>query len=197
MQLSGAEFLVKSLESNGAKYVFGVPGGHLLKFYDALYDSPQITPILTKHESGASFMATGYAQVSSKIGVCTGTVGPGATNLVTGVASAYMDSIPILVITVQVGSSAVGKGACQEGTGEGRSIDHVEIFDGMSKYASRVYTGAKLHETLRNALRVSLNGRQGPSHIDIMSEVLATKFEVEENWLTERVERYPSAGPLF
>ncbi len=194
MKLTGAQLLVKSLESNDVKYIFGVPGGHLLKFYDALYDSKEIIPILTKHESGASFMATGYAQVSGNIGVCTGTVGPGATNLVTGVASAYMDSIPILVITAQVGSSAVGKGALQEATGEGRTVDHVEIFDAISKYATRVHSGIKLHEAFRNALRVSLNGRPGPSHLDIMSEVLATEFEAEDYWLKERIERYPLAG---
>ena len=194
MKLSGAELLIKSLESNDVKYVFGVPGGHLLTFYNALYDSKQITPILTKHESGASFMATGYAQVSRGIGICTGTVGPGATNLVTGVASAYMDSIPILVITAQVGSSAVGKGALQEATGEGRTIDHVEIYDGITKYSVRVHSGTKLHEALRNALRLSINGRPGPCHIDVMSEVLASDFEVEASWISERVVRHTSGG---
>lgn len=194
MKLTGAQLLVKSLETNDVKYIFGVPGGHLLKFYDALYDSKTIFPILTKHESGASFMATGYAQVSGNIGVCTGTVGPGATNLVTGVASAYMDSIPVLVITAQVGSNAVGKGALQEATGEGRTVDHVEIFDAISKYSTRVHSGIKLHETFRNALRLSLSGRPGPSHLDIMSEVLATEFEAEEDWLKERVEHYRSIG---
>ncbi len=194
MKLTGSQLLVKSLEANDTEYIFGIPGGHLLKFYDALYDSRGITPILTKHESGASFMATGYAQVSGKTGVCTGTVGPGATNLVTGVASAYMDSIPILVITAQVGSSAVGKGALQEATGEGRTVDHVEIFDAISKYSTRVYSGVKLHEAFRNALRLSLNGRPGPSHLDIMSEVFATEFEAEEDWLKERIELYRSTG---
>ena len=81
--------LVKALEYNNVKYIFGVPGGHTLKFYDSLYESQKIKPILIKHESGASFMATGYAQVSGEIGICTGTFGLGATNLTTGVASAY------------------------------------------------------------------------------------------------------------
>jgi acetolactate synthase-1/2/3 large subunit len=194
VRLSGAELLVKSLESNDAKYVFGVPGGHLLKLYDALFDSRQITPILTKHESGASFMATGYSQVGGGIGVCTGTVGPGATNLITGVASAYMDSIPVLVVTAQVGSSAVGKGALQEATGEGRTIDHIEIYDGITKYSVRVHSGAKLHEAVRNALRLSINGRPGPCHIDVMSEVLAGEFEVETSWISERAVRYSSGA---
>ncbi|MBN1190114.1 MAG: thiamine pyrophosphate-binding protein [Dehalococcoidales bacterium] len=186
---------MKSLESNNVKYIFGIPGGHLLKFYDALYDSREISPILTKHESGASFMAVGYAQVNGGFGVCTGTVGPGATNLITGIASAYMDSIPVLVITAQVGSSAVGKGALQEATGEGRTVDHLEMFSAISKYSTRVYSGQKLHEALRNALRVSLNGRPGPSQLDIMSEVFATNIEIEKDWLKERIERYSSAGP--
>ena len=126
MKVSGANILVKMLEANDVEYVFGVPGGHLLKFYDAIYHSKKLVPILTKHESGASFMAAGYAQVSNKIGVCTGTVGPGATNLITGVASAYMDSVPLFIITAQVGTSIIGKGGLQEATGVGRTIDHVE-----------------------------------------------------------------------
>lgn len=117
MKLHGSQILVKLLEANDVKFIFGVPGGHLLKFYDSLLDSTQITPILTKHEAGAAFMATGFAQVSGKIGVCVGTVGPGATNLVTGVASAYMDSVPLLVLTAQVGVSTIGKGGLQEATG--------------------------------------------------------------------------------
>ncbi|MFA9409243.1 MAG: thiamine pyrophosphate-binding protein, partial [Candidatus Dadabacteria bacterium] len=112
MKIAGSDLAVKILEKNNVKYTFGVPGGHLLKFFDSIRDS-NITPILTKHESGASFMATGYSQVSQNIGVCIGTVGPGATNLVTGVASAYMDSVPILVLTAQVGNSAIGKGGLQ------------------------------------------------------------------------------------
>jgi thiamine pyrophosphate-dependent acetolactate synthase large subunit-like protein len=94
------------------------------------------------------------------------------------------------VITAQVGSSAVGKGALQEATGEGRTVDHVEIFDAISKYSTRVYSGLKLHEALRNALRVSINGRPGPSHLDIMSEVFATKIEIEEDWLRDKIEHY-------
>jgi len=194
MKLYGSELLVKVMEANEVRYIFGVPGGHLLKFYDSLYYSKQITPILTKHESGASFMATGYAQVNGGIGVCTGTVGPGATNLTTGVASAYTDSIPLLVITAQVGTSAVGKGALQEATGEGRTIDHVELFDGMSKYTTRVFSVNKLHEALRNALRVALNGRPGPVHLDIMAQIFAAEIEMNKAALSEQIERYPVAG---
>jgi acetolactate synthase-1/2/3 large subunit len=188
MKMNGAELLVKSLEANDVKYVFGVPGGHLLKFYDSLYDNKQITPVLTKHESGASFMATGYAQVSRSFGVCSGTVGPGATNLTTGVASAYMDSIPLLVITAQVGTTAVAKAALQEATGEGRTIDHVELFDGMSKYSTRVLSTGRLHEAFRNALRLALNGRPGPAHLDIMAHVFATEIDADEGALQEKIQ---------
>ncbi len=194
MKIFGSNLLVKLLEANDAKHIFGVPGGHLLKFYDALFDSEQITSILTKHESGASFMATGYAQVSGKIGVCTGTVGPGATNLTTGVASAYMDSVPLLVITAQVGANAVGKGGLQEATGEGRTVDHVEIFDGLSKYATRIFLTSKIHETFRNAVRTAINDRPGPVHLDILSDVFANKIDVNESLLKEKIERYPIAG---
>jgi acetolactate synthase I/II/III large subunit len=194
MKISGAELLVRVLESNDVKYVFGVPGGHVLKFYDSLYDSKQITPILTKHESGASFMATGYAQVEGTFGVCTGTVGPGATNLTTGVASAYMDSIPLLVITGQVGITAIGKGGLQEATGEGRTIDHVEFFDGITKYSTRILSTSRLREAFRNSLRVALNGRPGPAHLDIMAHVFLNETEEDDSSLIEKIVRFPSAG---
>jgi acetolactate synthase-1/2/3 large subunit len=182
------------LESNEVRHIFGVPGGHLLKFYNSLFDSKQIMPILTKHESGASFMATGYAQVSGKIGVCTGTVGPGATNLTTGVASAYMDSVPLLVITAQVGTSTFGKGGLQEATGEGRTIDHVEIFDGITKYATRVFSIGKLREAFRNSVRIAINGRPGPTHLDVLADVFASETDIDEQIIKEKVLRYPLCG---
>jgi len=189
MKLAGSDIITSILESNGAQYIFGIPGGHLCKFYDSIYFSNKITPILTKHESGASFMATGYAQVSNKIGICTGTVGPGATNLTTGVASAYMDSIPLLVITAQVGSSAIGKGGLQEATGVGRTVDHVEIFDGMSKYSERITNVARVSEAIRNAYRLAINGRPGPVHLDIMANVFAAEADISENELNGKTNR--------
>ncbi|MCJ7731736.1 thiamine pyrophosphate-binding protein, partial [Candidatus Bathyarchaeota archaeon] len=167
-------------------------GGHLLKFFDSIKES-NITPILTKHESGASFMATGYAQVSGKLGVCIGTVGPGATNLVTGVASAYMDSVPILVITAQVGNSAIGKGGLQEATGQGRTVDHVEIFDGMTKYSTLVNNGIKLNQSFNNAIKLALNGRPGPVHLDITADTFASEIEVDEKAI-KKISRMPMGG---
>ncbi len=192
MKISGSDLAVKILEENEVKYSFGVPGGHLLKLFDSIRDS-NITPILTKHESGASFMATGYAQVSGKIGVCIGTVGPGATNLVTGVASAYMDSVPILVLTAQVGNSAIGKGGLQEATGQGRTVNHVEIFDGMTKYTTLVNNGVKLGQAFNNAIKLALNGRPGPVHLDITADTFASEIEVDEKTIT-KIKRIPMYG---
>jgi acetolactate synthase-1/2/3 large subunit len=136
MKGSSADILVKYLEQEGVEYLFGVPGGHLLPLYDALYKNSSIKPILAKHEAGAAFMAYGYAVTSGKIGVCCGTVGPGATNLVTGVAAAYMDSVPLIALTAQVGTTAVGKGALQEGAGVGRTIDQVALFEKITKLST-------------------------------------------------------------
>jgi acetolactate synthase-1/2/3 large subunit len=195
MKITGSDLIIKLLEANRVKYVFGVPGGHLLKFYDSLFHSDELIPILTKHESGASFMATGFAQVSGKTGVCTGTVGPGATNLTTGVASAYMDSIPLLVLTAQVGLNAVGKGGLQEATGVGRTIDHVELFDGLSKNSERVLAINKLREAVVNALRLAVNNRPGPTHLDIMANIFTGETEIDENQLSNEILTYSSVAP--
>ena len=192
MKIFGSDLAVKILEENEVKYTFGVPGGHLLKLYDSIRES-NLTPILTKHESGASFMATGYAQVSGKLGVCIGTVGPGATNLVTGVASAYMDSVPILILTAQVGNSAIGKGGLQEATGQGRTVNHVEIFDGMTKYSTLVNNGIKLEQSFNNAIKLAINGRPGPVHLDITADTFASEIEVEERMI-KNIKRIPMYG---
>jgi acetolactate synthase-1/2/3 large subunit len=192
MKIVGSDLAIKILEANNVKYTFGVPGGHLLKLFDSIKDS-KITPILTKHESGASFMATGYSQVSQNIGVCIGTVGPGATNLVTGVASAYMDSVPILVITAQVGNSAIGKGGLQEATGQGRTVNHVELFDGMTKYSTLVNNGIKLGQSFNNAIKLALNGRQGPTHLDVTADTFAAEIEVDEN-IIKKINRITTSG---
>lgn len=179
MKGSSAEIIVKYLEQEGVEYVFGVPGGHLLPFYDALYKSSTIKAILAKHEAGAALMAYGYAVTSGKIGVCCGTVGPGATNLVTGVASAYMDSVPLLVLTAQVGTTAIGKGALQEGAGVGRTIDQVALFEKITKMNIMEIRAKNMADTIRRALRVALSGRQGPVHIDLPADVQAEVVEAD------------------
>ena len=177
MKGSAADILVKYLENEGVEYIFGVPGGHLLPLYDALYKNGNIKPILAKHEAGAAFMAYGYAVTSGKIGVCCGTVGPGATNLITGVASAYMDSVPLLALTAQVGTTAIGKGALQEGAGVGRTIDQVALFEKITKLSTMELRGKNLPDTIRRALRVALSGRPGPVHIDLPADVQGESIE--------------------
>jgi acetolactate synthase-1/2/3 large subunit len=178
MKGTGAEILVRYLEQEGVRYVFGVPGGHLLAFYDALRGS-SIVPVLAKHEGGAAYMATGYAHVSGELGVCCGTVGPGATNLVSGVAAAYMDSQPVLAITAQVGTISIGKGALQEAAGEGRTFSQVQLFGSLTKYSTMVTRPDKLAETIQRALRIAFSGRPGPVHLDLPADVLRGQVEEE------------------
>src|SRR4051812_32251982 len=113
-QISGAQSLVRSLEEIGVEVVFGIPGGAILPAYDPLFDSERLRHILVRHEQGAGHAATGYAQATGRVGVCMATSGPGATNLVTPIADAYMDSVPIVAITGQVPSGAIGTDAFQE-----------------------------------------------------------------------------------
>jgi len=114
LMLKGAEILLKCLEEEGVDIVFGYPGGQILPVYDALYQQSKIKHILTRHEQGAVHAAEGYARASGKVGVCISTSGPGATNLVTGIADAYMDSVPIVAFTGQVGTAMIGRDAFQE-----------------------------------------------------------------------------------
>ncbi len=169
MKGTGAEILVRYLENEGVTHVFGLPGGHLLTFYDALARS-SITPILAKHEGGAGYMAAGYALAGGGLGVCCGTVGPGATNLVSGAAAAYMGSLPLLVLTAQVGTSTIGKGGLQEAAGEGRTFSQTRLLSAVTKYSTMVTHADKLPETLRRALRIAMSGRPGPVHLDLPAD---------------------------
>lgn len=176
---TGAEIIVRYLEEEGVQYLFGVPGGHLLQLYDALYSSKKIKPVLTRHEGGASFMACGYALATGKIGVCCGTVGPGATNLITGVAAAYADSIPLLVLTAQVGTTTMGKGSLQDSTGRGRAISQVGLFSNICKLSMMETRSENIAATLRYALRLAYDGRPGPVHLDIPADVLKGHAQFE------------------
>ena len=178
MKGTGAEILVRYLENEGVKYVFGLPGGHLLTFYDALRQS-SITPILAKHEGGAAYMAAGHALAGGGLGVCCGTVGPGATNIVSGVAAAYMGSLPMLVLTAQVGTSVIGKGAIQEAAGEGRSFSQTQLLSSVTKYSTMVTHASKLPEALRRALRIAMSGRPGPVHLDLPADTQRGQVEDE------------------
>ena len=177
MKIKAGELLVRYLEQEGVEFVFEVPGGVLKPINNALSDSKQITPILAKHEEGAAFMACGYARVSGKLGVCMGTSGPGSTNMMTGVASAYGDSTPILVLTGQVSTSTFGKGALQESTTDG--IDVVAMYKPVTKYSAMVYKGSMLPEMIRRALRHAFSGRPGPVHLNLPRDVMQEEIDLD------------------
>ena len=161
MKIKVSELIVKYLERLGIEYIFGMPGAHILPVYDSLYDS-DINTILAKHEQGAAFMAGGYARASGKISACITTAGPGATNLVTGVANAYADKLPVLVITGETSTHIFGKGGLQESSGEGGSIDQTELFKGITKYNKIIERTDYLGQVLNQASRILLSPNSGP-----------------------------------
>ena len=171
MQLTGSEILIECLKEQGVDTVFGYPGGAILNVYDELYKhSDEITHILTSHEQGAAHAADGYARATGKIGVCFATSGPGATNLVTGIATAYMDSIPIVAITCNVGVSLLGKDSFQE-------IDIAGVTMPITKHNYIVKDVNDLADTIRKSFAIAKKGRPGPVLIDIPKDVTANKAE--------------------
>lgn len=174
MQLTGAEIVIECLKEQGVDTVFGYPGGAILNVYDALYKhSDEITHVLTSHEQGASHAADGYARATGKVGVCFATSGPGATNLVTGIATAYMDSIPVVAITCNVGVSLLGKDSFQE-------IDIAGVTMPITKHNYIVKDVKNLADTIRKAFTIARTGRPGPVLIDIPKDVTANKCEYEK-----------------
>jgi acetolactate synthase I/II/III large subunit len=159
------DVFLRYLRAEGARVVFGVPGGLLHPFFTAVAEAPDFRLVVAKHECGAAFMADGYARVSRTLGVCAGTSGPGATNLLTGVAVAFSDAVPLLVVTGQAPSHALGKGAAQETAPE--DIDIVAMFKPITKYSAMVPGPAKMAHHLRRALRLALTERPGPVHLNI------------------------------
>ena len=171
MQLTGSEIVIECLKEQGVDTVFGYPGGAILNVYDELYKHQnEIKHILTSHEQGAAHAADGYARATGKVGVCLATSGPGATNLVTGIATAYMDSIPILAITCNVGVSLLGKDTFQE-------IDITGITLPITKHNFIVKDVNNLAATIRKAFAIAKKGRPGPVLIDIPKDVTANKAE--------------------
>ncbi len=176
MQLNGAEIVIECLKEQGVDTVFGYPGGSILNVYDELYKHRnEIRHILTSHEQGAAHAADGYSRATGKVGVCLATSGPGATNLVTGIATAYMDSIPIVAITCNVGVSLLGKDSFQE-------IDITGVTMPITKYNFIVKDVTKLADTIRKAFRIAKAGRPGPVLVDIPKDVTAavTEYQKEE-----------------
>ena len=173
MRLNGSEILIECLKEQGVDTVFGYPGGAILNVYDELYKhSNEIKHILTSHEQGASHAADGYARATGKVGVCFATSGPGATNLVTGIATAFMDSIPIVAITCNVGVPLLGKDSFQE-------IDITGITMPITKYNFIVKDVNELAKTIRKAFALAQSGRPGPVLIDIPKDVTANMAEYE------------------
>lgn len=175
MKITAASLLLKYLEGEGVEYIFGVPGTSVVPIFDALNKQTYVKPILSKHEEGAAFMADGYARVSGKVGVCYATSGPGATNLVTGVATAYTDNVPLLVITGQVPTSIYGKGTFQDSTKDG--VDSVALFNPITKYSTMVMSKYKMAEVIREALRTAMSGKKGPVHISCPKDILEAEVE--------------------
>lgn len=178
-EITGAEIVIECLKEQGVDTVFGYPGGTILNVYDELYKhSDEITHILTSHEQGASHAADGYARATGKVGVCFATSGPGATNLVTGIATAYMDSIPVVAITANVGVPLLGKDSFQE-------IDIAGVTMPITKHSFIVKNVDDLADTIRRAFKIAQTGRPGPVLVDITKDVTANKAMYEPKAKTE------------
>ena len=173
MQLNGSQIIIECLKEQGVDTVFGYPGGAILNVYDAIYQQSDIKHVLTSHEQGASHAADGYARSTGKVGVCFATSGPGATNLVTGIATAYMDSVPMVAITCNVGVSLLGKDSFQE-------IDIAGVTMPITKHNYIVKDVKDLADTIRKAFTIARTGRPGPVLIDIPKDVTANKCDYEK-----------------
>ena len=163
MKMNGAQALVRSLELEGVKTVFGYPGGAILPVYDSLRDS-KIHHVLVRHEQGAAFGACGYAKSTGKVGVCIATSGPGATNLITGIATAYMDSIPLVAITGQVSVEVIGRDVFQE----------VDITGATAPFCKHNYLIKNIKDiprVMKEAFHIASTGRPGPVLIDVPKDV--------------------------
>ena len=180
MKLTGAQILIQTLIEQGVTDVFGYPGGQVINIYDALYEyKDKINHVLTAHEQGASHAADGYSRATGKVGVCIATSGPGATNLVTGIATAMLDSIPLVAITGNVPNSLIGKDSFQE-------IDIVGVTMPITKHNFFVKKVEDLADTVRKAFRIAKSGRPGPVLIDIPKDVQIGKYEYEQQGVVEK-----------
>ncbi len=172
-KISGSEIVIECLKEQGVDTVFGYPGGTILNVYDALYKhQDEINHVLTSHEQGAAHAADGYARATGKVGVCMATSGPGATNLVTGIATAYMDSIPVVAITANVGVNMLGKDSFQE-------VDIAGVVMPITKHSFIVKNIEDLAPTIRRAFKIAKTGRPGPVLVDITKDVTSAEIEFE------------------
>ena len=188
MKLTGSQIVLECLLEQGVDTVFGYPGGTILNVYDALYKHPEITHVLTSHEQGASHAADGYARSTGKVGVCMATSGPGATNLVTGIATAYMDSVPMVAITANVGLPLLGKDTFQE-------VDIAGVVMPITKHSFIVKDVKVLAKTIRKAFDIARSGRPGPVLVDITKDVTAAlcEYKAETPKTAEKIKKYTDA----
>ncbi len=179
MNIQVSEVIVRFLQSLGVETIFGMPGAHILPVYDDLYDST-IKTVLVKHEQGAAFMAGGYARVTAKIGACITTAGPGATNLITGIANAYADKQPVIAITGEAPTHIFGKGGLQESSGEGGSVDQTALFSGVTRYHKLIERTDYLINVLNQAAKQLLADIPGPV-------VLSIPFNVQKEMVDDSI----------
>jgi len=172
-KMSAGRAVVDVLKAEGVKFIFGMPGGHTIGIYDALYGQQEITHVLVRHEQHAASMAAGYAQLTGEPGVCCVTAGPGATNLVTGIAEAFVGALPIVIIAGRGATRNAHRGASQE-------IDQVRIFSPITKWAIRVDRPDLIVESLRQAFNVARSGKPGPVLVDIPQDILASDIEFSD-----------------
>jgi acetolactate synthase-1/2/3 large subunit len=178
MQISVAELIVGFMQRLGIEAIFGMPGAHILPVYDALYDAP-IRTVLAKHEQGAAFMAGGYARASHRVGACIATAGPGATNLVTGVANAYAERLPVLAITGETATYIFGRGGLQESSGEGGSVDQIELFRPITRYRKLVERTDYLEAVLNQVAAALLDDPPGPALLCLPYNVQKERVEAD------------------
>lgn len=198
-EIKCADLVLEVLQREKVGHMFGIPGGPILPLYDALFRNKKIQQVLVRHEESAAFMAGAYAKVTGGIGVCMSTLGPGATNLVTGIATAYSDSTPLLALTGQLSTEVYGRGYQQD-------MDPVKVFGPITKYSARVTRADRLLEELNKSIRIATSWRPGPVHLDLPSDVLQevadSKIEIEEEsqvmrpTMITQIEMIPKATEL-
>ena len=177
--MSAADAVVRVLEAEGVEYVFGIPGAHILPFYDAIARSDRITAVLSKHEGGAAFMAGMYSRATGKPSVCVGTAGPGAINFATGIADAYVENIPVILVTGQVPTDVIGMNGDQEGSGEPGTPDQVQMYRSMTRASSLVQRADRAVFKMREAFRLALAEPYGPVHVCFPADVLGQQVDYQ------------------
>ena len=192
MKIQVSELIVAFMERLGIRHIFGMPGAHILPVYDSLYDS-SIQSILAKHEQGAAFMACGYARASGGISACITTAGPGATNLVTGIANAYTDRQPILIITGETSTHIFGKGGLQESSGEGGAIDQCALFKGITRYNKIVERTDYLPQVLNQAAKILHSSNSGPV---LLSFPYNVQKEIVDASILDSIKTAARPGPM-